>query len=169
MWSLARYHFFTKKNPEFTTNVPFSNLTSHVHGKCPRSIRIWQLMKSTERGLIVPGNGRFPCGISGLQVFVTDAARRTSSGQGEGQTAKGRLVARIPNSQEGHPVTRRVPNSYESTDSGQQSTEWLKVCPEIWQMFCAWFLPFIFLAIYCRFWRLYAILSHLMPYLAILF
>ena len=78
----------------------------------------------------MPENGGFPCGINGLQVFVTDAAKRMSSGRGEGQTAKGRLVARIPNSQERHPVTRRVPNSHEGTDSDQQSAEWLRVCPE---------------------------------------
>ena len=33
-------------------------------------------------------NDGFPCGINGFRVFVTDAARRTPSGQGEGQTAK---------------------------------------------------------------------------------
>ena len=80
-------------------------------------------MENTERGLILPENGGFPCGINGLQVFVTDAARRTSSGQG-------RLVARIPNSQEGNRGTRRVSNSHEGSDNGQESDEWLKVCPE---------------------------------------
>ena len=78
----------------------------------------------------MPENGEFLCGNNGLQVFVTDAARRTSSGKGEGQTAKGRLVARIPNSEEEHQVIRRASNSHEDTDSGQKSAEWLKVCPE---------------------------------------
>ena len=76
----------------------------------------------------MPENGGFMCGFNGLQMFVTDAARRTSNGQGEGQTAKGRLLAGIPNSQEGHRVIRRVPNSNQGSDSGQESTDWLKVC-----------------------------------------
>ena len=50
-----------------------------------------------ERGLSMPENGGFPCGINDLQVLMTDAARRTSSGQGECQKIKGRLVARIRN------------------------------------------------------------------------
>ena len=34
------------------------------------------------------------------------------------------VVARISNSQEGHQVTRRVPNTHEGTGSGQESAEW---------------------------------------------
>ena len=72
----------------------------------------WSIpVKSTDGGLIMPENGGSLCGINGYQVFVTDAARKTPNGQGEGQTAKGRLMARIPRSQEGHWVTRRVPKS----------------------------------------------------------
>ena len=72
-----------------------------------RSIKV----KSTDRGLIMPKNCGSLCGINGHGLLVTDAARRTPSGQGEEQTAKGRLMAWIPKSQEGHWVTRRVPNS----------------------------------------------------------
>ena len=74
------------------------------------------------------------------------------------------LMAMIPNtnSQEGHRVTRRVPNSHEGT-------EWLGVCPEGRQMFCAWFPSFVFFAVECQVWPFYAILSHLMPFLAISF
>ena len=89
-------------------------------------------------------NGGFPCGINGFQLFLTDAARRTPSGQGERQT-KGRLVARMPNSQ-GHRETRRVLNSNEDTGSGQESAEWLREWPEIRQMFSldchSYFWPF---------------------------
>ena len=86
--------------------------------------------KHTERAYQMPENGGFPCGINDLQVFVTNAARRTSSGQGKGQACKGRLVVRIPNSQEGHQLTRRVSNSHEGTDSGQESAGRLKVWQE---------------------------------------
>ena len=106
----------------------------------------------------MPENGGFPCGINAIRVFVTDVARSTPSGQGERQTAKGRLVARIPNSQEGHRVTRRVPNSHGGTDNSQKSTEWLRVCLESWQMFCAWFPSFIF-------WTFNAIFGHLCQFL----
>ena len=33
----------------------------------------------------MPENGRLPCGIDGLRELATDTARRTPSGQGEGQ------------------------------------------------------------------------------------
>ena len=78
----------------------------------------------------MPENGGSPRGINDLQVFVTDAAKRASSGQGEGQAADGRLVAKIPTSQERHPVTRSVPNSHDEFDSGQERAEWLEVSPK---------------------------------------
>ena len=71
--------------------------------------------------------GGFPCSIDGLRLLATDEAIRTPSSQGKGRTAKGRLVARMPNSQEEHRVTRRVPNSHEGI---HESANWLRMCPE---------------------------------------
>ena len=45
----------------------------------------------------MPQNGGLPCGIDGLRVLATDAARSTPSGQGEGQ-----IVIRTPSGQDAH-------------------------------------------------------------------
>ena len=54
---------------------------AQLHNKRPHNILIWQLPKRCRRILIKPENGRFQCGIDGLWVLATDAARRTLSGQ----------------------------------------------------------------------------------------
>ena len=98
-----------------------------------------------ENGMIkVAENGGIPCDLNGLQVFLTNTAKSTSSGEGEGQIAEGRLVAMMPNSQEGHRVAKRVSNSHEGSGSDQESAKWFKACSESCQMFCALFLSFIF-------------------------
>ena len=76
----------------------------------------------------MPENGGFLCGTDGLLVLATGYAMRTPSDQGE--RSRERSGARIPNIQEGHRVTRSIPNSHEGTDTGQESAEWLRVCPK---------------------------------------
>ena len=65
---------------------------------------------------------------------------------------RGTNSQRAPNGQDTQ-RPRRALSDQESAqqlrgpDSGQERTEWLRACLESWQMLCAWFPSFIFLAI----------------------
>ena len=107
-------------------------------------------------------NGGFPCGIDGLRVRVTDAARSTTSGQGEGRTAISAPSDQDAYRQEGHRMTRRLSNNRESIGSDQQNAEWLRVCPVGWQMFWASFRIILIDNTFFILLPLYAIFDHFM-------
>ena len=105
----------------------------------------------------MPENAGFRCGIK-CPSGHNDAAGRTSSGQGEWQTAKGRLLARIPSSQEVHQVTRTVSNSHEGTDRGQETAlSGLKCAPKADNSFAFDFH-------HSYFWSFNAICGHFMSF-----
>ena len=128
-----------------------STHTTNVHA----ASALDKLIKIADRALSMPENGVFPSSIDGLRVLATEEGRRTPSGKGESRTSLGCQVARISNSQEGHRVSRRVPNSHEDIDSRQDSASGVR------QKRCQMFLRLISIIFFLPFNAVLGILCHL--------
>ena len=78
------------------------------------------MKKNADGGIIKPEMADFHGASMAHRTLATDTARRTLSGQAEGQKAGRVPRGQLPNSKEGHQVTTRVPHSHDGTDSGQR-------------------------------------------------